>query len=252
MDTTKLVTSILVLSLAGVLAGCNDDKAKSSNTATSAPKVTAPTQTPSTTTPSQGNPTACFNAKLADEYGIKSIPEDKDEALKKTFCKYMAIQAPNGKEIEIVAQSDISDEQMIRAHNILSFYLENVPETAYGEDKSELVNTMANKGARLLLLNGSDDGTNDPTVDGQALYDSELIVEGTAAYTNNDYEDHRDAAFEEILHLMHDYGIGTSGQNGVTGALPAYTKEVDAVREKAMNNDLLEIRTLELLDVLNT
>ena len=233
MLTTKLVTSVLVLSLAGVLAGCKDDKTK---TATSTPNVTTPTPTP---TPLKENSTVCFNnAEIAEAYGIKSIPEGKADVLKNTFCKYMAIQAPNGKEIEILAQSDISDEQIIRVHSILSFYLENVPGTTYGEDKSKVANTMANNGARMLLLNGSDDGTNDPTVDGQPLYDSELVVEGTAAYINNDYESHRDAAFEEILHLMHDYGIGTSGQYRITGALPAYMKEIDAARENAMSNDL--------------
>ncbi|OUS30346.1 hypothetical protein A9Q99_07400 [Gammaproteobacteria bacterium 45_16_T64] len=182
---------------------------------------------------SSGSTEACFDVKLGAEYGIKTIPSSADAKLKASFCKYIAIDAPNGKPIEIYAQSNISDEQLIRAHNILNFYLESVPGTTYGADKTGVANAMANNQARMLLLNGSDDGTNDPTIDGQPLYDTELIVEGTPAYINNDYENHRDAAFEEILHLMHDYGIGTSGVTGTPGALPGYTAAIDSAQQNA-------------------
>ena len=45
------------------------------------------------------------------------------------------------------------------------------------------------------------------SIDGQELYWAELPVEGDEWYMKNDWE-HRDAAFEEILHLVHDTGIG--------------------------------------------
>jgi len=236
MLSTRLVSSLVMLSLSAVMAGCKDDSSKTAST------MPSPVSTPSPAEPLPIAPTVCFNPELAKEYGITAIPTNKDIAMQNSFCKYMAIKAPNGKEIEIVAQSDISDEQLIRAHNILNFYLDNVPGTKYGKDKSAVANAMANNGARLLLLNGSDDGTNDPTIDGQPLYDSELIVEGTRAYIENDYENHRDAAFEEILHLMHDYGIGTSAEEAAPGALPAYTVEIDSARNNAMTNQLWPTR----------
>ncbi len=55
---------------------------------------------------------------------------------------------------------------------------------------------------------GSDDGTNRAAeLDGQPLYQSEIQVEGHRWYIEQNY-DHRDATFEEILHLVHDTGIG--------------------------------------------
>ncbi|OUS07314.1 hypothetical protein A9Q81_01285 [Gammaproteobacteria bacterium 42_54_T18] len=121
---------------------------------------------------------------------------------------------------------------------MLEFYLSDLPGSLYGSDKTSVANTMADNGAKLLLLNGSDDGTNSPTLDGQPLYDTELVVEGTTAYINNDYANHRDAAFEEILHLMHDYGIGTSGPWAAPGALPLFTASIDTARINAMTNSL--------------
>ncbi len=189
-------------------------------------------------TPGTPPPGACYDQAMAREFGISAVPQALGTVYQNKFCKYTAIIAPNGKSIGIFAEKDISDEQMLRARNILEFYLENVSGTEYGADKSAVANAMANNGAKLLLLNGSDDGSNDVTMEGQPLYDSELIVEGTPAYINNDYENHRDAAFEEILHLMHDYGIGTSGQGAAPGAQPAYMAEIDNARANAMTEQL--------------
>ncbi|MBV1921804.1 MAG: hypothetical protein KUG73_14090, partial [Pseudomonadales bacterium] len=50
------------------------------------------------------------------------------------------------------------------------------------------------------------------------------------------YENHRDAAFEEILHLMHDYGIGVTTGDVPAGALPGYTAAIDTARTNAMTN----------------
>ncbi len=37
---------------------------------------------------------------------------------------------------------------------------------------------------------------------------------------------HRDATFEEILHLVHDYGIGVDGYDKFIGVLPEYQTEI--------------------------
>jgi hypothetical protein len=34
-----------------------------------------------------------------------------------------------------------------------------------------------------------------------------MITEGSVGYVSADLDTYRDAPFEEILHLMHDYGI---------------------------------------------
>ncbi len=147
--------------------------------------------------------------------GITAVPDSAPQAYKDAYAKYTSIVAPNGMPIHFYAQARISDEQMVRARRILNFYLENVPVSTYGANKVLVANKMAENGATLIMLNGSDDGTNDPTTDGQTLYETENILEGSTAYLNNEP---RDAAFEEILHLMHDTGIGVDGPNTLPGA----------------------------------
>ncbi|MEM7032582.1 MAG: hypothetical protein AAF629_23720 [Chloroflexota bacterium] len=89
----------------------------------------------------------------------------------------------------------------------------------------------------MLLLNGRDDGSNPVMLDGQPLYEEEMTVEGSTAYMNNDFENHRDASFEEILHLMHDTGIGVDGPNSQPGVLSAYQTEIRAATNNAMANN---------------
>ncbi len=91
----------------------------------------------------------------------------------------------------------------------------------------------------MCLLNGQDDGSNPvgKKVNGQPLYQNEIQVEGHAWYMNQDYE-HRDAAFEEILHFVHDNGIGVDGQNTLPGAAPAFQAEIRAAQQNALSNNL--------------
>lgn len=152
------------------------------------------------------------------------------------FVKYTKIACPNGEAIHFIAQNAISDAQIVRARTILAFYLQNKTGSQYGNDKSAVINTMGINDATLLLMNGSDDGTNDPMVNGQPLYEEEMAVEGHTWYQTNNY-DHRDASFEEILHMMHDMGIGVDGTNSIPNpALPAFQSEIRNAQLNAHNN----------------
>ncbi len=152
------------------------------------------------------------------------------------FLKYTKIACPNGEAIHFVAQSNISDAQIVNARSVLQFYLTNFTGSQYGSDKSSVVNTMGTNDATLLLLNGSDQGTS-PSVGGQPLYENEMQVPGHSWYQNNDYN-HRDASFEEILHMMHDMGIGVDGPNSISNpALPAFQTEIRAAQDNADNNN---------------
>lgn len=139
----------------------------------------------------------------------------------KNFNRYTKIVAPNGGSIHIVAQDKISDEQILRARNVLQHYLTDYAGSKYGANKSEVANKMADNKAILCLLNGQDDGKNPigAKVTGQPLYQNEIQVEGGKWYMNQNY-DHRDATYEEILHFVHDNGIGVDGENTLPGALP--------------------------------
>jgi len=169
--------------------------------------------------------------------GVVTLPSTVGSAwINGGFVKYTKIQAPNGQAIHFVAQNQLTEAQIVRARNILQFYLKNVTGSEFGTDKSSVANKMAENQAILLLLNGSDGQGNEPNVPGQPLFYNEIAVEGHDWYINNDFE-HRDAAFEEILHLMHDTGIGVDGPNSQAGALPAYQAAIRAAQQHAHQNN---------------
>ncbi len=173
----------------------------------------------------------------ADTGMIKRDLTGLGAGLSRHYQKYVTWKAPNGGEIKIVAVDAVSDEQLIRAWNILDFYLTNVEGSKYGADKTAVANAMANNNAVLVMPGGSDG--NSPTPEsgllGQPLYQLEFPVEGSTAYINNDY-DQRDAGFEEILHLVHDYGIGTNGTNGALKT--TYHAEISQAMQNARTNSI--------------
>ncbi|MEM7016111.1 MAG: SUMF1/EgtB/PvdO family nonheme iron enzyme [Pseudomonadota bacterium] len=181
--------------------------------------------------------TACSDDIAAGAgLGITSVPANESGQFRSTFCKYTEIVAPNGQPIKIFSQNHVTNDQMIRARRILEFFLEIVPDSVYGADKSAVANQMAMNDARLLLLNGRD-GENDVDLPGQPLYAGEMTVEGSPGYINNDFENARDASFEEILHLMHDTGIGVDGPNTLPGVLSEFQAEIRAATNNAAENN---------------
>jgi hypothetical protein len=152
------------------------------------------------------------------------------------FVKYTKIQCPNGEAIHFIAQNLISDAQIIYTRTLLEFYLTNLPGSQYGADKSAVINSMGTNDAMLMLVNGTHAPGNEPSINAQGLYQNEVSVPGHTWYQTNDYT-HRDAAFEEILHLMHDKGIGVDGPNSTPGALPAYQTEIRAAQNNAILNN---------------
>ncbi|MCG8611170.1 MAG: hypothetical protein MI864_11590 [Pseudomonadales bacterium] len=183
-----------------------------SNTALNAPKVTGITTT--------------FPDSLANTYQSQ-------------FNRYTSVLADNGEAIHIVAQSSLSEGQIIRARNVLVHFLTDYSGSTYGSDKTDITRKMAENGATLLLLNGRDDGSNSAAeLDGQPLYEEEIQVEGDTRYINQQYDDHRDATYEEILHMVHDYGIGIDGDNSLPGVRPNYQAEIRSAQTNALSSGL--------------
>ena len=169
--------------------------------------------------------------------GIVELPERVHSRWRREgFVNYTKVIAPNNGAIHIVAQNKISQGQIIRARNVLEHFLTDLPNSQFGYDKSSVANAMANNEAFLLLLNGRDDGANEPDLPGQWLFEDELVVEGSSWYMNNVYDGHRDATFEEILHLVHDTGIGVDGHNSMPGSLPKFQKKIREATINAMSN----------------
>ena len=184
---------------------------------------------------SENQPTGQANPEL----GIENIiPKSLGREYSANFNRYTKVVTPNGGKIHIVAQSNLTDEQIVRARSTLEHFLKNYPGSKYGNNKYELANKMAENGAILTLLNGQDDGNNPVEVNGQALFQNEIQVEGHPWYINQDYNNHRDATYEEILHLVHDYGIGIDGHNSFPGAMPEYQSEIREAQRYALSNNL--------------
>lgn len=227
-----LMAGVLATGLVGVVA-CNSD----SGSETVVTTVTG--NTGGTGSVSTGSSSGLSAATQALD--IKSVPESLSAtysaALK--FNRYTQVKAANGKSIHIIAQDKLSDNQIVRSRSILTHYLTNFPESEYGSDKSAVANKMADNGAILLLLNGSDDGSNPATnLGGQPLYQNEIQVEGGEWYINQSFDGHRDASFEEILHMVHDYGIGVDQNSQFIGALADYQAEIRSAQITAVNDKL--------------
>ncbi len=133
-----------------------------------------------------------------DEYDI--IYEDIDDGY---FDKRLDYITPSGARIELLAQNDVSASQLLYSYNLLDFYLKNLG--------SEIADQMGKNKAKIVILNGSDDERemDNKYASAQQLYANEIANVGSEWYLTDNYE-YRDASFEEIFHLVHDQGIGTS------------------------------------------
>lgn len=189
-----------------------------------------------TLAPSAAQPVANPNYEIFP--GPEQISHDVsalggDEA--RYYKKFIDYIAPNGKPIRIVAQEDVTDEQLLGAYGILSFYLTPVPGSAFGADKTDVANHIANSRQIINMPNGGDGSQPEEIVTGQPLYAREFPMEGTRAYLENDW-DQRNAGFEEILHFVHDFGIGTV--NGEGALKPAYQSQIFDATENALAKKL--------------
>jgi hypothetical protein len=143
--------------------------------------------------------------------GVVAIPESADPRLRQWFGRYTCVIAPNGKPIHILAQDGWRDEQVVRARKVLEHILTDAPGSRLGVDKGPIANAMADRRATLVLFDdvhsmerAFDGGLDRVPLGFQDLRANECPVEGDPDYLRHET---RDAAFEEVLHLVHDYGI---------------------------------------------
>jgi len=223
------------------LAACGSSSPPDETTAsTSVPAETVPGDSGSTQT---GNNDTFFAGKIAPYGPALSCSEDGRivQATSAAYQSYAddgytrmaALEAPNGLPIPIFAQGDVTDAQLIRAYNILRFLLVDVPGSEWGESKADIVDTMAQNGAAVVMPNGSHDA--DPTSDGQPQFENETQVEGSNWYLAQDYREHRDSTYEELFHLIHANGLSTDQVDGVR---PDYAAAILAQATEAAANGL--------------
>jgi hypothetical protein len=209
------ILSLAAVTTAVLLSGCNSSS-----------------QSKSTSQPTIGL------ASQVHGISIEAVPSQFSDYSKAGYNRYVSVKAPNGKSIHILIMDRLSEYQIVKAVNVLNHYLTPVAGTKYGDkdSKRDIANAMANNGAILKLMNYHDEPRYNDDLDGQPLFEEEIQVEGGDWYVRQDYEDHRDASYEEILHLVHDYGIGVlnAPEGGVT-ALPEFQREFNTIQKQALN-----------------
>lgn len=162
--------------------------------------------------------------------GIVPLPETVPPVFRDVFTKYTKITAPNGKPIHLLAQAGWTDVQIKKARNVLEFILTDYPGSEYGSDKSGIANAMAEKNAAMVLFNTEEHlytAMKGPLGDNTELSMQDLRANECPAEGTHDYMNHitRDASFEEIWHLVHDYGIKPTR--------PEMLKKMRAANDKA-------------------
>ena len=148
----------------------------------------------------------------ASASGIVALPDDVPQVFRDYFVKYTKFTAPNGGDIHILAQDGWTDDQIKHGRNVLQHLLTDFPGSRYGHDKSAVANAMADSKATMVFFNTEED-LNEAMRSGLAgatdLSMQDLRANESPAVGDDDYMAHitRDAAYEEVWHLVHDYGI---------------------------------------------
>lgn len=146
------------------------------------------------------NPLYCPYKSVEDiQHNTAQLPS----AAGKYYQKHLDYPTTKGKSIRLLAQEEVSDSQLLYAYAILHFYLSHLP--------ADIAEHMAQQKATLILPRGAHHQSKLPekALIGQELYQDEIANIGSDWYLKNNYR-HRDATLEEVFHLVHDFGIGTS------------------------------------------
>ena len=164
--------------------------------------------------------------------GVVVLPDEVPELFRKHFVKYTKIVAPNGKPIHILAADGWTDDQIRHGRDVLDFLLTDHPGSEYGDDKSDIANAMADGKATMVFFNTEEDleAAGWELFRGADLSMQDLRANECPAPGDADYMEHvtRDAAYEEIWHLVHDYGIKPTR--------PAMIAEMRAANDIAADN----------------
>ncbi|MFT5287332.1 MAG: hypothetical protein ACI8TQ_003517 [Planctomycetota bacterium] len=143
--------------------------------------------------------------------GIVALPASAHQALRRVFDKYTHLVAPSGRPIHFLAQPGVANECLIRAREMMRFFLTDANGTLYGSDKSEVANQMADRWATLVIFESYEDSLRAqkgelPSIPMffQDLYADECVLEGSTAYMENSV---RDATMEAVFSLVHGAGI---------------------------------------------
>lgn len=118
------------------------------------------------------------------------------------FSKYIYLTASNQKRIDIFGTEGVSDEQMEYVRDIFNNYFNTEGQLYSRSAKQIIANSMANKKSALVFF------------DTEEQYEDNILQVSLLGYNVQDLyaseslnSGERDASYEEILHLVHNYGI---------------------------------------------
>ena len=163
---------------------------------------------------------------------VVPLPDGIDRGLNRHFKKYTNVLAPNRKPIHFLAMDGWSEDRIVRARKVLEHFLRDAPGREFGA-KTKLANTMADHHATMVLLNHSRDmdrvmpALERLDLQCQDLRANESPFEGEPDYMNHET---RDAAYEEVFHLIHGSGIIFS--------MKEYDREIRSLAKSATKSNL--------------
>ncbi len=144
--------------------------------------------------------------------GIVDLPADVPAMFHEHFVKYACFPTPDGRRIHFLASDGWTRDQIKHGLNVMEHLLADFPGSAYGDDKSGIASAMADRKATMVLFDTEED-LNEAMRSGLArstdLGMQDLRANESPAPGDADYMAHvtRDASYEEIWHLIHDYGV---------------------------------------------
>ena len=155
---------------------------------------------------------------------IIELPSSVDQAIRNEFKWYTHVKAPNGKPIHILAQNEWTIEQVVYTKSVMEHYLTSINGIKYGQ-KDRVANAIANNNGAMTMYNTK--AGSDRSITGQDLQATETVSIGTPDFLNLSV---RNAALEEILHFVQDYGL--------VEAYPSFQEELNVATSNALNNQL--------------
>jgi len=159
--------------------------------------------------------------------GIAPLPAAVDPVLRAHFDRYARVVAPNGRPIHLLAQPPWTADQIVHARKVLEHLLVG---------HADVANAMTERRATLVLFSTQDameEALHGPLGELE-LGMQDLRANECPAPGSPDYMAHetRDAAYEEILHLVH--------QHGIRPALPEYDAALQEASDAAQAAGLWE------------
>ena len=178
------------------------------------------------------------------EDGVVALPLEAHASLRRVFDQYTRLVAPSGRPIHILGQRGVDRAHLIRARELMRFFLTDVPGSRFGSDKAAIANEMADRWATLVIFKTQEDSYREQNGElpliplfYQDLYVNQSALEGTEVYRDNLS---RDETLESVFHLVHGAGIRY--------ASPEYHAEIAAASHAAVRDGLWSTNLDWILD----